>query len=124
MRSDNVWVLIPLAAISIPILAVLDDSPLGWFIGIIALVGARTLAARNLLQFRQRLRLEELAAQERLSIAERERFLAVDWSSTTAPTTSVPRARPGLAERRQPRRASNLSWLSLTYGNNHNRFRR
>lgn len=72
------WVLIPLGALSIPILAIVDDSPIGWFFGLIALVGALTLSARHLMQFRHDLRLEEVAAQERLSIAERDRFTAVD----------------------------------------------
>lgn len=76
--SDNVWVLIPLAGISIPIFAVTADSPLVWVVGAVILIAAIAAAARHLLVLKHRLRLEELAAQERLSLAERDRFAAID----------------------------------------------
>ena len=80
LESGNVWVLIPLAALSIPILAVLteDGSDLGWVVGLVLVVAAVTAATRHLLVLRHRLRMQELAAQERISLAERERFAAID----------------------------------------------
>jgi hypothetical protein len=76
--SDNVWILIPLAALSIPILAVTGDSPLVWVIGALAVIAAITASTRSLLGDRHDLRLREMAVQERLAVAERERLAAVD----------------------------------------------
>lgn len=100
-QSDNVWVLIPLAGVSIPIFAVLGNSP--WLLGLIGavlLVVAVTLAARNLLALRHRHRLEEIAAKERLSLAERDRFTAID--RLVEPDPSV--AAAAWAEDRPPSR--------------------
>lgn len=79
LESGNVWVLIPLAALSIPILGILTDDGAGtWVVGLVLVVAAVTAATRHLLVLRHRLRLEELAAQERVALAERERFAAID----------------------------------------------
>lgn len=79
LAGDNVWVLIPLAGISIPIVAIVGPSPvfLG-LIGAVILVVAVALAARSLMELKHRHRLDELAAQERVSLAERDRFAAID----------------------------------------------
>jgi hypothetical protein len=78
LQSDNIWVLIPVMALSIPIIAVAGSSPLVWVVGAVAVIAAVTAALRHLMVLRHRLRLDELAAQERLSLAERERFAAID----------------------------------------------
>lgn len=78
VTSDNVWVLIPLAALSIPILAVVGDSPVVWVIPVLAVIAAVTLAVRQVLVLHHRHRLEEIRARERLAIAERDRYTAVD----------------------------------------------
>lgn len=77
--GDNIWILIPLAALSIPIFAVVGaDSPLTYAIaGVIALV-AVTLAVRFLMTHRHRLKMEELEARERIVRAEREHLSAAE----------------------------------------------
>jgi hypothetical protein len=76
--SDNIWILIPLAALSIPILAIVGDTPLVWVLAVVALIGAVTASARYLLQLQHRQRLDEIAARERLAVAERDRYTAVE----------------------------------------------
>ena len=72
-RSDNVWVLIPLAALSIPILAIMKDTSwIGWVFGAVALVTALTVATRSLMNHRHSLKMKEIEAQERVMLAERE----------------------------------------------------
>ena len=72
-RSDNVWVLIPLAALSIPILAIFRDSSwLGWVFGGVVLVTALTIAAWSLMNHRHSLKMKEIEAQERVMLAEQE----------------------------------------------------
>lgn len=78
LDGGNVWVLIPLAGISIPIVAIVAESPLAWVVGAVILIAAVTAAVRHIVLLRHRLRLEELAAQERVSLAERDRFAAID----------------------------------------------
>ena len=73
LRSDNVWIVIPLAALSIPILAIMrDTSWIGWVFGSVVLVVALTLAARSLMNHRHSLKMKEIEAQERLMAAEKE----------------------------------------------------
>ena len=74
----NVWILIPLAGISIPIFAIVAESPLAWALGAVILIAAITAGVRHIVLLKHRLRLEELGAQERLSLAERDRFAAID----------------------------------------------
>jgi hypothetical protein len=76
--EGNVWVLVPLAALSIPIFAIVADSALAVALGAVILIAAVTAAVRHIVVLRHRLRLEELAAQHRLSVAERDRFAAID----------------------------------------------
>lgn len=76
--GPNVWVLIPLAALSIPIVAIVGETPLMWFLGGVIVVVAVTLAARNLMALRHQHRLQELQARERIALAEQDRLMAVD----------------------------------------------
>lgn len=71
--GDNIWVLIPLAALSIPIFAVIGENDIfsGVIAGVIALL-AVTLAVRSLMTHRHNLKMEELEARERIVRAERE----------------------------------------------------
>lgn len=78
LDGANVWVLVPLAGISIPIFAIVASSPLAWVVGAVILIAATTAAVRHIVVLKHGLRLEELAAQERLSLAERDRFAAID----------------------------------------------
>lgn len=77
----DVWVLIPLAALSIPIIAVLgeSESPLlpAAFAAIVVLA-AVTLAIRSLMTHRHNLRMVELEARERIATTERERLAAAE----------------------------------------------
>lgn len=73
LRSQNVWILIPLAALSIPIIAVLNDKAwLGWVLGAVAIITALTVAGKSLMNHRHSLRLKEIEAQERLARTEHE----------------------------------------------------
>ena len=76
--EGNVWVLVPLAALSIPIFAIVADSPLALALGAVILIAAITAGVRHIVVLRHGLRMEELTAQQRLSVAERERFAAID----------------------------------------------
>lgn len=76
--GDNVWVLIPLAALSIPIFAVIGDSPLVWVIGGVIALAAVTLAIRSLMTHRHSLKMEELEARERIVRAERDQLSAAE----------------------------------------------
>lgn len=96
--SGNAWVLIPLAGISIPLTAVLGtvNGPFVWVLAAIAIIAALTMAGRNILELRHRLRMHELAAQERLALAERERFTAVDRMLEREGVHDLTRERPRL----------------------------
>ncbi len=76
--GDNVWVLIPLAALSIPIFSVVAGSPLVWFIGSVIALVAVTLAARSLMTHRSELRIQELEAEEKIIRAERDQLTAAE----------------------------------------------
>ncbi len=82
LLGGNVWVLIPLAALSIPIIAVLGQATnadwIGWIIAILATIGGVTLSARSLMTHRSRLRIEELEARERVLRAEHEQLSAAE----------------------------------------------
>jgi len=77
--GDNIWILIPLAALSIPIFAVIGNSTIltTTVAGVVGLL-AVTMAIRSLLTHRHRLRMEELEAQERIVRAEREHLTAAE----------------------------------------------
>ena len=67
LNGDNIWVLIPLAALSIPIIAILSGSSwLPWLIIGLVMVGALTAAVRSVMGYQHRLRMEELGAKEDL----------------------------------------------------------
>ena len=65
---DQWWVLIPLAALSIPILAVSPWMAAG-LIGV-ALIAAVTIAAKVIMNHRHRLKLQELGMRQRIAEAE------------------------------------------------------
>ena len=65
---DQWWVLIPLAALSIPILAVSPWMAAG-LIGV-ALIAAGTIAAKIIMNHRHRLKLQELGMRQRIAEAE------------------------------------------------------
>lgn len=77
--GDNIWILIPLAALSIPIFAVIGNSTIltTTVAGVVGLL-AVTMAIRSLLTHRHRLRMEELEAQERIVRAERDQLTAAE----------------------------------------------
>jgi hypothetical protein len=77
-QGDNIWILIPLAALSIPIIAVAGSTPFAWALAVAAVIGATTAAVRYLLVVRHRLALEELEAKQRLAVAERDRYDAIN----------------------------------------------
>ena len=77
--GDSIWVLVPLAALSIPIFAVIGSnviltSVIAAVIGLVAI----TLAARSLMTHRHRLLMQELEARERIVRAEREQLGAAE----------------------------------------------
>lgn len=79
--GDNIWVLIPLAALMIPIFAVLgsaENTGVFWIFGGVVAVAAVTLAARSLMTHRHNLKMDELVAQERIVRAEREHLSAAE----------------------------------------------
>lgn len=71
-NDDRIWILVPLAALCIPIFAVIgDNTPLLILIGgLLALAGV-VLAARSLMTHRHNLTMKELDARERITLAER-----------------------------------------------------
>ncbi|MFO7293667.1 MAG: hypothetical protein FWJ92_12560 [Actinomycetes bacterium] len=77
--GDNIWILVPLAALSIPIFAIIGENVILTSVvsGIIVLI-AVTLAIRSLMTHRHRLKMEELEAQERIVRAEREQLSAAE----------------------------------------------
>ena len=77
--GDNIWILVPLAALSIPIFAIIGENVILTSVvsGIIVLI-AVTLAIRSLMTHRHRLKMEELEAQERIVRAEREKLSAAE----------------------------------------------
>lgn len=81
--DDGSWgwyLLIPAMALSIPIFAVLGDAsgPLVYIIAAIAFIAVVTVATRYLMDHRHRLRLEEIAAQEKVVRAERDHLSAAE----------------------------------------------
>jgi len=79
LSGDNVWVLIPLAALSIPIIAILDGSSwLPWLVIGLVMVGALTLSVRSVLGYQHRLRMEELGAKENLLRLEHDHLRSTE----------------------------------------------
>lgn len=73
--GDHIWILIPLAALSIPIFAVIDSNViLSAVIGAVIALVAVTLCGRYLISHRHRLKMVEMEAQERIVLAERSRL--------------------------------------------------
>src|SRR5690554_7065345 len=82
--GDNIWILVPLAALSIPIFAIIGENVILTSVvsGVIALI-AITLAIRSLMTHRHRLKMEELEAKERIVRAEREQLSAAEDRKST-----------------------------------------
>ena len=78
LQSRNAGMLIPLTALSIPIIAILSDTDAIYFAGGIGVIAALTTASRHLLEVRHQQRMREIEASEQVAIAERNRLLAVD----------------------------------------------
>lgn len=77
--GDNIWILIPLAALSIPIFAVIGENViLTSVISGVVVLFAVTLAIRSLMTHRHSLKMEELEARERIIRAEREQLSAAE----------------------------------------------
>lgn len=90
--DDRGWhwaYVIPLAALMIPIIAVIGNDAIvelfsSWVTAIIVLLAGGTLAGRSLLRYRHELRLEEFAAQrdiaaaEALQLSEAQKLLDLD----------------------------------------------
>jgi hypothetical protein len=79
--GDNIWILIPLTALMIPIFAVIGSSNnpiLVWVVSGVIILAALTIAARSLLTHNHNLRMEELEAKERIARAEREQLTAAE----------------------------------------------
>ncbi len=80
-NTDNLWILVPLAALSIPIIAVLGSAD-NWVVSA-AVVGLMVLIAvtfiiRSLMTHRHNLRMRELEAQERIAHIEQQRLTAAE----------------------------------------------
>ena len=79
--GDNIWILIPLTALMIPIFGVIgssDNPAIAWVVAGVIAVAALTVAARSLMTHRHNLKMEELEAQERIARAEREQLSAAE----------------------------------------------
>lgn len=79
--GDNIWIVIPLTALMIPIFAVIGSSQnpaLVWVVAGVIAVAALTVAARSLMTHNHNLRMEELEAKERIARAERDQLSAAE----------------------------------------------
>lgn len=74
-RDSSIWVLVPLAALMIPIIAVADGNALVLVgVGAAFLVIVLGVVARSLMDYRHELRLKEIEAERRLIQEDRLRF--------------------------------------------------
>lgn len=79
LNGPNVWVLIPLAALSIPIIAILSNASwLPWLLIGLVMVAAVTAAVRSVIGYSHRLRMEEIAARERSLQIEHEQLRSAE----------------------------------------------
>lgn len=80
--SSNIWILIPLMALMIPIIAVGSSSEQAaafWAVLATALLlGGGTFAARSLMTHRHRLRMIEIEAQAKIAAEERHQLEAAN----------------------------------------------
>ncbi len=91
LNGPNVWVLIPLAALSIPILAILAGSSwLPWLIIGLVMVAAVTLSVRSLLGYQHDLRMEELASKETVLRLEQEHLRSAERILELDDTRAIP----------------------------------
>ena len=74
-RDASVWVLVPLTALMIPIIAVADGNTLVLVgVGLAFLAVVASVVARSLMDHRHDLRLREIEAERRLIVEDRLRF--------------------------------------------------
>lgn len=97
LNGPNVWVLIPLAALSIPIIAILAGSAwLPWLVIGLVMVAAVTAAVRSVMGYSHRLRMEEIEAREKMlrlehdQLQSAERILELDDTRDLRPRTEPP----------------------------------
>ena len=77
--GDNIWILVPLAALSIPIFAIFSTSVwIPWLVVSLLMVAAITIAVRSVLGYNHRLRMEELEMKERLMRSEHEQLRSAE----------------------------------------------
>lgn len=73
--NDTIWILVPLAALSIPIFAVIgDNTALTVAVGVVLAIVAIVIGARSLMTHRHELTMRELEARERIVRAEKEQL--------------------------------------------------
>lgn len=78
-EGDNIWILVPLAALSIPIFAIFATAVwIPWLIVSLFMVAAVTIAVRSVLGYNHRLRMEELEMKERLISSEHEQLRSAE----------------------------------------------
>ncbi|NND85458.1 MAG: hypothetical protein HKN46_09960 [Acidimicrobiia bacterium] len=78
-EGDNIWILVPLAALSIPIFAIFSNAVwIPWLIFSLFMVAAVTLAVRSVVGYQHRLRMEELEMKERLMRSEHEQLRSAE----------------------------------------------
>lgn len=79
LNGPNAGILIPLAALTIPIIAILADKPwLPWLLIGLVMVAAVTVGVRSVIGYSHRLRLEEIAARERSLQLEHEQLRSAE----------------------------------------------
>lgn len=79
--GDNIWILIPLTALMIPIFAVIGSSQnpaIAWVVAGVIALGALTVAVRSLMTHQHNLKMEELEARERIAREERQHLTAAE----------------------------------------------
>ncbi len=78
-EGDNIWILVPLAALSIPIFAIFSTAVwIPWLVVSLVMVAAVTIAVRSVVGYRHRLRMEELELRERLMRTEHEQLRSAE----------------------------------------------
>ena len=78
-EGDNIWILVPLAALSIPIFAIFSTAVwIPWLIVSLFMVAAVTIAVRSVMSHQHRLRMEELEMKEKLMRSEHDQLRSAE----------------------------------------------
>ena len=78
-EGDNIWILVPLAALSIPIFAIFSGAVwLPYLLFSVAMVVVITIAVRSVMGYSHRLRMEELEMKEKLMRSEHEQLRSAE----------------------------------------------